>query len=92
MVMRPDILAAAIDGALAARPEGADWPVLYLSARGRKVTQAHGRAIWPRTGGATFVCGRFEGIDERVLEARGMEEWSPRRFRALRRRTRGDRG
>jgi tRNA (guanine37-N1)-methyltransferase len=74
MVMRPDILAAAIDGALAARPEGADWPVIYLSARGRKVSQDMVRGLSER-GGATFVCGRFEGVDERVLAARGVEEW-----------------
>ncbi|HKJ75396.1 MAG TPA: tRNA (guanosine(37)-N1)-methyltransferase TrmD [Alphaproteobacteria bacterium] len=75
MVMRPDILAAAIDGALDARPESAAWPLIYLSARGKRVTQGMIRAL-SGTSGATFVCGRFEGVDERVLEARGIEEWS----------------
>lgn len=75
MVMRPDILAAAIDGALALRPDAADWPLIYLSARGAGVTQAKVRALSQKDG-VTLVCGRFEGVDERVLEARGVEEWS----------------
>jgi tRNA (guanine37-N1)-methyltransferase len=74
MVMRPDILAAAIDGALEARPESAAWPVIYLSARGRRVTQEMIGGLAEKSG-ATFICGRFEGVDERVLEARGVEEW-----------------
>ncbi len=74
MVMRPDILAAAIDGAREARPESAAWPLIYLSARGKRVTQEMIGRLAGKSG-ATFICGRFEGVDERVLEARGVEEW-----------------
>jgi tRNA (guanine37-N1)-methyltransferase len=69
MVMRPDVLDAAIAGA------GGAGPVLLLSPRGRPLDQGMVRrfAAGP---GATLVCGRFEGIDERVIEARSIEEVS----------------
>lgn len=69
MVMRADIAAAAID---AAEPCG---PVLYLSPRGRRFDQAQARALAAGPG-VTLLCGRFEGIDERVLAARAVEEVS----------------
>ncbi|RMB07780.1 tRNA (guanosine(37)-N1)-methyltransferase TrmD [Eilatimonas milleporae] len=73
MVMRADIVAGAIDAALARA--GQDWPLIYLSPRGRRFDQAE--AIrWLNAGGVTLLCGRFEGVDERVLEARGVEEIS----------------
>jgi len=69
MVMRPDVTAAAIDAASDGRP------LLYLSPRGRPFTQ--GRAQELAAGrGAILLCGRFEGVDQRVLDARGVEEVS----------------
>lgn len=72
MVLKPDILARAID---AIAPEGDPRPRILMSPRGRPLTQAraHELAIGP---GAIIVCGRFEGIDQRVIEARGLEEIS----------------
>jgi tRNA (guanine37-N1)-methyltransferase len=69
MVMRPDVLDAAIEGA------GGCGPLIHLSPRGRPLDQAmvRGLAALP---GVTLVCGRFEGIDERLIEARGIEEVS----------------
>ncbi|WP_346324055.1 tRNA (guanosine(37)-N1)-methyltransferase TrmD [Emcibacter sp. SYSU 3D8] len=74
MVMRPDVLAAAIDAALA-DPAQAGRPLAYLSPRGKVFDQAMARR-WAEAGGVTLVCGRFEGVDERVLEARQVEEVS----------------
>lgn len=73
MVMRADIAAAAVDAARAAAPAGT--PTLYLSPRGTPLTQerVHALAQGP---GAILLCGRFEGIDQRVLDARGIEEVS----------------
>jgi tRNA (guanine37-N1)-methyltransferase len=71
MVLRADILAAAIDAADAP----ADLPRLLMSPRGRSLTQSRVREL--ATGpGAFVVCGRFEGVDERVIEARHLEEVS----------------
>ncbi|WP_417316719.1 tRNA (guanosine(37)-N1)-methyltransferase TrmD [Emcibacter sp.] len=78
MVMRADVLGEAIDVALADRPEnmdGEDWPVVYLSPRGRALDQELARELAGKKG-ITLVCGRFEGIDERVLEARNIQEVS----------------
>jgi tRNA (guanine37-N1)-methyltransferase len=69
MVLRPDIVAAALDAA------AAGWPVLCLSPRGQRFDQTRARALAAGPG-VTLLCGRFEGIDERVLEARGVEEVS----------------
>jgi tRNA (guanine37-N1)-methyltransferase len=74
MVLRADILAAAVDQA-AAGTERATWPVLCLSPRGRPFTQARARALADGAG-VTLICGRFEGVDERVLTARAIEEVS----------------
>lgn len=72
MVLKPDILAAAID---AVSPEADPRPRLLMSPRGRPLTQAraHELAAGP---GAVIVCGRFEGIDQRAIDARGLEEIS----------------
>jgi tRNA (guanine37-N1)-methyltransferase len=69
MVMRPDVLDAAIGGA------GGTGPLILLSPRGRRLDQELVRefAAMP---GVTLICGRFEGVDERVLEARAIEEVS----------------
>jgi len=74
MVMRADIAAAAIDAADPGLPR-ADWPVLYLSPRGRRFDQAMARGL-AGCSGVTLLCGRFEGVDERVLAARQVEEVS----------------
>ena len=75
MVLRADVLAAAIDAADAARDQPKDRPRLLMSPRGRPLTQS--RVMELAAGpGALIVCGRFEGIDERVITARGLEEIS----------------
>ncbi|MGP1282667.1 MAG: tRNA (guanosine(37)-N1)-methyltransferase TrmD [Parasphingopyxis sp.] len=72
MVMKADVLAAAIDEALERQP---DAPVLAMSPRGTPLTQSRIRAL--STGpGVTILCGRFEGFDERIFEARPVEEVS----------------
>src|SRR5262245_25368468 len=70
MVMRPDVLSDAI--AAVATP---DMPTIYFSPRGRPLDQARVRALAAGPG-VTVVCGRFEGIDERAIEAHGLEEVS----------------
>jgi tRNA (guanine37-N1)-methyltransferase len=72
MVLKPDILAKAID---AVSPEGDARPRLLMSPRGKPLTQARVRELAAGPG-AVIVCGRFEGIDQRVIEARGLEEVS----------------
>ncbi len=69
MVLRADVLAAAID---ASRRAG---PLIAMTPRGAPLTQARVRAIAGGEG-VTILCGRFEGFDERALEARGVEELS----------------
>ncbi len=66
MVMRADVLAAAIDGA---RARHAGLPLLYPSPRGQPLTQAQVRRLASGPG-AMLLCGRFEGVDQRVIEAR----------------------
>lgn len=72
MVMRADVLAAAVDHA---RGSEAEAPLIYLSPRGEPLTQqlAAELAAGP---GAMLLAGRFEGVDERVIAARGMREVS----------------
>jgi tRNA (guanine37-N1)-methyltransferase len=72
MVLKPDILAAAID---AVSPADDPRPRLLMSPRGKPLTQARARALAAGPG-AIIVCGRFEGVDERVIEARALEEIS----------------
>jgi len=71
MVLRADVLAAAIDAA----DTGPDRPRLLMSPRGRPLTQSRVRELASGPG-PLLVCGRFEGIDQRVIEARGLEEVS----------------
>jgi tRNA (guanine37-N1)-methyltransferase len=78
MVMRADVMGRAIDAAIAKREEnssGEDWPLVYLSPRGRRLDQKMVQEF-ARKGGITLICGRFEGLDERVLEKRKIEEVS----------------
>jgi tRNA (guanine37-N1)-methyltransferase len=63
MVMRPDVLDGAIEGA------GGEGPLLYLTPRGRRLEQGL-LAELAQGQGVRILCGRFEGVDERVLEAR----------------------
>jgi tRNA (guanine37-N1)-methyltransferase len=67
-VMRADVIASALDSV-----DGAGRPLLYMSARGRPLTQAR-VSQWARSPGIIVLCGRFEGVDQRVLDARGFEE------------------
>ncbi len=69
MVMRPDVIDAALN---AVQPAG---PAIYLSPRGRLLDQARVREL-ASAPAVTLLCGRFEGIDERVLEAHRLEEIS----------------
>jgi tRNA (guanine37-N1)-methyltransferase len=71
MVLRADVLAAAIDAADA----GSDRPRLLMSPRGRPLTQSRVAEL-ARRPGPLIVCGRFEGVDQRVIEARQLEEVS----------------
>jgi tRNA (guanine37-N1)-methyltransferase len=69
MVMRADVLARAVDHATALRP---DAPVLAMTPRGAPLTQTRVRDLAAGPG-VTILCGRFEGIDERLFEARAIE-------------------
>lgn len=70
MVMRPDV----VDAALASLPADGR-ATIYLTPRGRLVDQARVRAL-AEGPGVALLCGRYEGIDARVIEARGLEELS----------------
>jgi tRNA (guanine37-N1)-methyltransferase len=72
MVMRADVLAKAIDYV---SPPGDSRPRLLMSPRGRPLTQARVRDL-AAASGLVLVCGRFEGVDQRVIEARSLEEVS----------------
>src|ERR1700712_5343039 len=67
-VLRADVIAAALDSF-----EPCGRPLLYMSARGQPLTQARVKA-WAAGPGLIVLCGRFEGVDQRVLDARGFEE------------------
>jgi tRNA (guanine37-N1)-methyltransferase len=69
-VLRADVIAAALDSV-----EVGGRPLLYMSARGRPLTQARVQQ-WSQAPGIIVLCGRFEGVDQRVLDARGFEEVS----------------
>lgn len=72
MVMRPDVIAAAIDRVRETDP---DLPLLYMSPRGAPLTQERVRELSDGAG-AIILAGRFEGVDERVIAARGAREVS----------------
>ena len=67
-VMRADVIAFALDSV-----DRRERPLLYMSARGRPLTQAR-VSEWSKGPGLVVLCGRFEGVDQRVLDARGFEE------------------
>ena len=70
LVLKPDISAKAIDSVVLA-----DRPLLYMTPRGRPLTQVRVRELAAGPGLVCF-CGRFEGLDERVIKSRNMEEVS----------------
>ncbi len=71
MVLKPDVLAAAID----ASAGETERPRLLMSPRGAPLTQSRVAQL-AEGPGAVLICGRFEGVDERVIEARNLEEVS----------------
>lgn len=71
MVLKPDVLAAAIDHV----SNGDTRPRLLMSPRGKPLSQNRVREL-AAGDGAIIVCGRFEGVDQRVIEARALEEVS----------------
>ena len=72
MVMRADVIAAAVDAARADQPA---LPAIYLTPRGAPLTQARVRALSAGPG-VILLAGRFEGVDQRVIDARGLAEIS----------------
>jgi len=75
MVLRADVLAAAIDAADSEPDSPKSRPRLLMSPRGRPLTQSKVMELAAGPG-PLIVCGRFEGVDQRVIEARGLEEVS----------------
>jgi tRNA (guanine37-N1)-methyltransferase len=73
MVLKPDVAAAAIDSVSDA--SNGNRPLIYMTPRGKPLTQKRVRALASGSGLIVF-CGRFEGLDQRVIEARNMEEIS----------------
>lgn len=73
MVLRPDVMGRAIDHAM--RGARGKWPLVYLSPRGRPFDQSRAQRL-AQADGITMICGRFEGMDERVIEHYGIEEIS----------------
>ena len=68
--MRADVVASALDSL-----ETIGRPLLYMSARGSPLTQGRVRE-WSKAPGLVVLCGRFEGVDQRVIDTRGFEEVS----------------
>jgi len=76
MVLRADILGQALEKAAVGTPASrAKWPVIYLSPKGKPLTQAMAQTL-AKTDGITLLCGRFEGIDQRVIDAFDIQEIS----------------
>lgn len=76
MVLRPDVVDAALRHASEETPvDRRRWPVIYVSPRGKPFDQATARRL-ASCDGVTILCGRFEGVDQRVLDAHDVEEIS----------------
>jgi tRNA (guanine37-N1)-methyltransferase len=75
MVMKADVLARALDAVSLEAASSGERPRLLMSPRGVPLTQSRVEAL-TREAGVVIVCGRFEGVDERVIAARGLEEVS----------------
>lgn len=73
MVLRADVLGPAIETAMAR--QSSDCPIVYMSPRGKPFDQNMARE-WAQGDGVTILCGRFEGVDERVLEHYNIQEVS----------------
>ena len=82
MVLKPEPMIAAIDAAHARLPAGS--PRMYLSAQGEPFTQARAQELAPLPG-LLLVAGRYEGLDERVIEIGDRPRSVGRRLRAVRR-------
>ncbi len=75
MVLRADVVGKALDQAMQNTPDRAKWPLIYLSPRGKPFDQATAQRL-AAADGLTMLCGRFEGVDQRVLDAYEVEEIS----------------
>lgn len=76
LVMRADILGRAMRMAGQGTPDDPNlWPRIFLSPRGKPFTQADAKRF-SQAQGITMLCGRFEGVDQRVIDQFGMEEFS----------------
>jgi tRNA (guanine37-N1)-methyltransferase len=76
MVLRADVLDAALTKAAEGTPQDRlRWPIIYLSPRGRPFDQAMARRF-SKADGLTMLCGRFEGVDQRLLDHHQIEEVS----------------
>jgi tRNA (guanine37-N1)-methyltransferase len=83
MVLRADVMEAALKATFPDKPgkpgkpdkPTGDWPIVYLSPRGKPFTQSRAASL-AQADGMTLICGRFEGLDERVIEHFGIEEIS----------------
>ena len=76
MVLRPDVVDAALTAAATDTPaDRRRWPVIYLSPRGKPFDQATAHRL-AASDGITLLCGRFEGVDQRVLDHHAVEEIS----------------
>ena len=76
MVLKADVVGAAFEAAIDGTPvDRKDWPVIYVSPRGKPFEQADARRF-SQAQGMTILCGRFEGVDQRVLDQYAVEEIS----------------
>lgn len=74
MVLRCDVMGAAVEATMRG-VDRARWPLIYLSPRGRRFDQALARDL-SQAAGITLICGRFEGLDQRVIDHYGIQEVS----------------
>ena len=76
MVLKADVVGPVLEDARRGTPmDPKQWPVIYMSPRGKQLTQSMVQS-WSEAKGMTILCGRFEGVDERVLEEFNVEEIS----------------
>ncbi len=76
MVLRADVVGEALtDAAIGTSSDRSKWPVVYLSPRGKPFDQAMAQN-WAAADGLTLLCGRFEGVDQRVLDEYAVQEVS----------------
>jgi tRNA (guanine37-N1)-methyltransferase len=75
MVMRPDVTAAALDHVLSCREQAGRPPLIYPSPRGRSLDQGYVREL-SQTSGVVILCGRYEGLDQRVIDHYQLTEVS----------------